>query len=155
MSVADVAAHYDDLDCFYREVWGGHVHHGLWTRGNERPEEAVEQLVRLMAEQAEISSADAVCDVECGYGATARQLVEEYNVDVLGLTVSPRQFEFALEQNNGDANPRFQLNSWETNGLKASSFDAVVSIECLAHVVDKQKFFDEIFRVLKPGKKWR
>ena len=26
----EVADHYEDLDRIYREVWGEHVHHGLW-----------------------------------------------------------------------------------------------------------------------------
>jgi tocopherol O-methyltransferase len=28
-----VARHYDTLDRFYREIWGEHVHHGLWRGG--------------------------------------------------------------------------------------------------------------------------
>jgi tocopherol O-methyltransferase len=34
-----VALHYDELDHFYRDVWGDHVHHGLWLRGDEAREE--------------------------------------------------------------------------------------------------------------------
>lgn len=153
ISVADVAAHYDDLDRFYREVWGQHVHHGLWKSGHERPEEAVQELARLIAEKADIGSGDIVCDVGCGYGATALQLVREYGADVVGLTVSPSQFRVATAQTLGSANPRFLLRNWEANGLAASSFCAVVSIECLAHVSDKRRFFSEISRVLQPGKK--
>ena len=26
---ADIASHYDELDRFYRDIWGEHVHHGL------------------------------------------------------------------------------------------------------------------------------
>jgi hypothetical protein len=33
--VESVAAHYDDLDSFYRGVWGNHVHHGYWISGEE------------------------------------------------------------------------------------------------------------------------
>ena len=37
-----VAAHYDELDAFYREVWGEHVHHGYWASGRETPEAAAD-----------------------------------------------------------------------------------------------------------------
>ena len=74
---AAVAAHYDDLDRFYREIWGEHVHHGLWRSGRESPEVAVRQLITLVAERAEIAAGDLVCDVGCGYGGTARVLAHE------------------------------------------------------------------------------
>src|SRR5688500_7725086 len=32
---ADVALHYDQLDAVYRQIWGEHVHHGLWQSGRE------------------------------------------------------------------------------------------------------------------------
>ena len=34
-SAAAVADHYDELDPFYREIWGEHVHHGYWATGRE------------------------------------------------------------------------------------------------------------------------
>ena len=49
---SDVAAHYDDLDRFYREIWGEHVHHGLWTSPRSTPEEATRSLIDLVAGQA-------------------------------------------------------------------------------------------------------
>ena len=51
---SDVAAHYDDLDRFYREIWGEHVHHGLWTDPRSTPEEATRRLIDLVAGQARI-----------------------------------------------------------------------------------------------------
>src|SRR5258708_36268948 len=47
---AAVAAHYDNLDRYYRELWGEHVHHGLWRTGRETPETAVRQLIDLVAD---------------------------------------------------------------------------------------------------------
>ncbi|MBA2408238.1 MAG: hypothetical protein H0V62_00115, partial [Gammaproteobacteria bacterium] len=56
--MAAVAAHYDELDLFYREIWGEHVHHGLWRGGNETPEQATLALVQRVAELARIVSGD-------------------------------------------------------------------------------------------------
>jgi cyclopropane fatty-acyl-phospholipid synthase-like methyltransferase len=150
-TVESVGRHYDDLDDYYREIWGEHVHHGLWTTRRETPEQACEQLIRLVAETAGIGDGKLVCDVGCGYGGTARFLVNEYRARVTGLTVSQAQFQYAEQQTNGSDNPRYLLRNWEENGFDAASFDAVISIECLSHVPDKQKYFDEIHRVLKPG----
>jgi hypothetical protein len=35
-----VGGHYDELDAFYRYIWGEHLLHGLWTSGKETPEKA-------------------------------------------------------------------------------------------------------------------
>jgi tocopherol O-methyltransferase len=42
-TTAAVPHHYDDLDPFYRELRGDHVHHGLWTTGLENPAHAGSQ----------------------------------------------------------------------------------------------------------------
>ncbi|MDA1232109.1 MAG: class I SAM-dependent methyltransferase [Planctomycetota bacterium] len=148
-----VARHYNELDEFYREVWGEHVHHGLWQTGRETPKQATEQLVHMVAERAGIRAGSHVCDVGCGYGGTSRLLASEYLAELTGLTVSEVQFRYASQQASGKKNPQFQLCPWEHNTFAADSFDAVVSIECVSHVVDKPEFYRQIYRVLRPEKK--
>jgi tocopherol O-methyltransferase len=146
---AAVAAHYDDLDPFYREVWGEHVHHGLWLTGRESSEEAVAQLSRKVAERAAIGHASRVCDVGCGYGATARLLELEYGASVTGITVSRRQHEAAVARSG--ATPVFILGDWLHNDLPGAAFDAVIAIESTEHMENKPRFFEEAARVLRPG----
>lgn len=148
---ADVARHYDELDVFYREVWGEHVHHGLWRSGRESPEEAVQQLVDYVAVQAGLQPGAAVCDVGAGYGATARHLVRHYTARVTALTISPAQYDYARSHAPGVTNPTYLLRDWLANGLPDAVFDAVVSIECISHVPDKVRFFEEAYRVVRPG----
>ena len=57
---AVVADHYDELDVFYRELWGEHVHHGLWINGQESPDVAVRHLVDVVAKEAQIKPGDHV-----------------------------------------------------------------------------------------------
>jgi tocopherol O-methyltransferase len=90
-TTAAVALHYNELDTFYREIWGDHVHHGYWARGDESPELAVEALVELVASRLDLAPGLALCDIGCGYGATARQLASRYGVTVRGVTVSAAQ----------------------------------------------------------------
>ncbi len=151
VSVQEVGRHYDQLDGFYREIWGEHVHHGLWTSGGERPSEAVVRLVEVVAQGAGISAGQSVCDVGCGYGGTSRWLAETMSSRVVGFTVSAAQHAFAVGQNTNADNPEFHLCDWLENPLADGSMDAVVSIECFTHVTDKPGYFREIRRVLKPG----
>jgi tocopherol O-methyltransferase len=146
-----VAAHYDDLDRFYREIWGEHVHHGFWRTGRESSEEAVCDLVALVAERAEITESDRVCDVGCGYGGTARIFARDYGAEVTALTVSLAQRDYARSLQPEATNPTYLLRDWLQNDLASDSFDAVIAIESSEHMADKAAFFAEVKRVLKPG----
>lgn len=143
-----VADHYDDLDPYYRELWGEHVHHGYWKTGKETQEQAVKQLVELVAETAGIQANQKICDVGCGYGGTARLLNEKWGADVTGLTLSKAQYDYASRLTSGS--PRFLLRDWLDNQLQANSYDTVLSIESSEHMMDKEKFFSECHRVLMP-----
>jgi tocopherol O-methyltransferase len=148
---AAVALHYDELDHFYREIWGEHVHHGLWLTGRENPERAAAQLTELVAREAGIVAGRRVCDVGCGYGATARMLAHDCGAEVTALTVSPAQYQFACSKKPGAGNPRYLLCDWLENDLLPASFDAVIAIESSEHMGDKAAFFAEAHRVLRPG----
>ena len=144
-----VASHYDELDHFYRDVWGEHVHHGLWIRGDESREQAVLQLVDLVAREAQVGPGVRVCDIGCGYGATARILALR-GADVTGITISPQQYGVAAQRQRGVSNPRFLLGDWLKNDLASDAFDAAIAIESSEHMPDKPGFFEQAARVLRP-----
>ncbi|WP_193211277.1 methyltransferase domain-containing protein [Luteolibacter marinus] len=147
----DVATHYDELDPLYRKLWGEHVHHGLWETGRESAGEAVDALSRHVARQAGIRAGTRVCDVGCGYGATARLLAEEFGATVTGITISEKQYHGARA--HGGDNPAFLLGDWLANDLPDASFDAVIAIESTEHLPDVARGIAEMARVLQPGGK--
>jgi tocopherol O-methyltransferase len=147
----EVAAHYDDLDSFYREIWGEHVHHGLWHSDTATAEEATHHLITEVAAQAQVQPGDRICDVGCGYGGTARTLVREHGAEVTALTISEAQYRYALSLEPSSINPIYLLRDWLTNGLEPASFDSVIAIESSEHMADLKAFFAEAARVLKPG----
>jgi len=150
-TTAAVAAHYNDLDAFYREVWGDHVHHGYWATGRETPAEAAEALVDLLADRLDLRPGLAVVDIGCGYGETARRLAAMRGVDVTGLTVSAAQAGFAATKATAGGHVQIMVRDWLANGLPDAGFDRAYAIESSEHMPDKQRFFDEAFRVLRPG----
>jgi len=148
---AAVAEHYDELDPFYREIWGDHVHHGLWTTGRETPDQAVEALVAHLAGTLALQPGQTICDVGCGYGATAEWLAKHYGVHVTGVTLSSAQLQQAEMRSAGSPLLRFMRQDWLENTFEDKAFDCVISIESSEHMPDKQRFFDEAFRTLRPG----
>ena len=146
-----VAEHYDELDPFYREIWGEHVHHGLWTTGHETPDQAVEALVAHLAGALDLQPGQHVCDVGCGYGATAEWLSRHYEVRVTGITLSSAQLRQAQMRSAASPLLHFAQQDWLENTYEGGTFDHVIAIESSEHMPDKQRFFDEACRTLRPG----
>jgi tocopherol O-methyltransferase len=150
MATPDVADHYDELDVFYREVWGEHVHHGLWRTGRESSARAAEQLVEHVAEALALREGEQVVDIGAGYGATARLLAQRRGVALTALTVSRAQLEFASRE-PAVAGVRYLLRDWLHSELPGASADAALAIESTEHMMDKTAAFREAHRVLRPG----
>ena len=148
---SSVAGHYDRLDHFYRHLWGEHLHHGLWTRASLSAEEAVRELVHRVAADARIRVGTRVCDVGCGYGASARLWADEYGAEVTGYTVSEVQHAYAVRQPVHGPAPEYRLQDFLANDLPDESVDAVVGIESLTHIHGPSQVFREAARLLRPG----
>lgn len=143
-----VADHYNSLSTWYLKLWGEHLHHGLWKKGDETPEEATKQLVHLIAEKGLLQKGERVCDIGCGYGATSKLLATEWDAEVTGLTLSEQQHIYATSH---DKKSTYLIRDWMDNQLPSSHFDLAISVESSEHMMDKARFFSEAYRVLKPG----
>jgi tocopherol O-methyltransferase len=148
---SDVAHHYDELDWVYRQIWGDHVHHGYWANGGETSLEAVEALADLVAARLDPAPGQLLCDIGCGYGATAARLAARHGVHVTGLTLSARQAEFASSRPDPQELLAFHRRDWLENGLPDQIFDGAYAIESSEHMPDKARFFAEAYRTLRPG----
>lgn len=150
-SAEEVAGHYNSLDEFYRALWGEHVHHGYWITGSEPVKKATEQLIELVAKAGKIDDRSRVLDVGCGYGATSRYLTKHYEAQMTALTISKTQWQYARTHDPESSNPRYILGDFLHNDFPENHYDVVFSIESSEHMVDKEKFFQEVYRLLKPG----
>jgi len=146
----DVANYFDELDTFYQSKWGIDLHHGLWISGKEKKDEASRNLSEKVLTYLGDLSHKRIFDIGCGYGTTTILAAERGAKSVTGMTLSTRQFQFARKTHQHE-NVNFILGDWLQNTLPNSSADGALSIECFSHINKKKKFFDEIYRTLKPG----
>lgn len=146
-----IIEHYDIVSPYYRSLWGEHIHHGYWIRGDESKEEAQLQLVEHLAELANVKQGSDILDIGCGFGASSRYLAKRYNATVTGITISPVQVEMAVQAAAREQlDAKFFLMDAEAMNFK-KQFDLLWSVESIAHYQDRQTFFASAAKLLKPG----
>jgi len=143
--------HYDRVSPYYRNLWGEHLHHGYWIRGNETKEKAQLQLIEHLAQVAGIKPGRRILDVGCGFGASSIFLARNYRAQATGITISPIQVEMANQAAaRENVNAKFLLMDAEAMKFN-HSFDVVWSVESIAHYPNKEKFFASAGALLAAG----
>ena len=157
---ARIRGHYDDASASYQQLWGQHVHHGLWRPGSEglSKEEAQLRLVEDLYARAGLARGAKVLDVGCGVGGTSVWLANRGHA-VTGITLSPVQAAMAQENlarsGAAGAKVRFLVMDGEKIDFPGEdgTFDAIWITEVLSHMPHKDRFFAHASRLLKPGGK--
>jgi tocopherol O-methyltransferase len=142
---------YDLVSAHFNELWGAHIHHGYWIRGDETKERAQDQLIDHLAQAANIVSGHQILDVGCGTGGSSIYLAKHYKVEATGITISPVQVGLANQAAAREAvNATFLL--MDAEAMKFDKlFDIVWSVESLSHYQDIEKFFASAAKLLKPN----
>ena len=156
-SSESVATAYDAWteDRLLEQLWGEHVHLGHYgtppasSDFREAKEAFVHQVVRWSGLD-QLPAGSRVLDVGCGIGGSARILAQDYGLEVLGISISPAQVKRATELTPPGLACRFQVMDALDLQLPDQSFDAVWSVEAGPHMPDKQRYADELLRVLRP-----
>ncbi len=157
-SALSVAAAYDQWtnDQLLEKLWGEHVHLGFYEGGCRRKDfrtakvDFVHELVKWSGLD-RMSRGSRILDVGCGIGGSARILAKEYGFDVIGITISQKQANRAAQLTPVGVNCRFEVMDALDIRFDKGSFDGVWSVEAGPHMLDKQKYADEMLRVLRPG----
>jgi len=144
-------------DALLERLWGDHVHLGFY--GNPaRPrdfrlakDDFVHELVRWSGLD-RLPPGSRILDVGCGIGGSARLLALHYGFDVLAISISPAQIARARDLTPPQlaGHCRFAVMDALALDLPDRGFDAVWSVEAAPHMPDKQRYVDELLRMLRP-----
>ena len=143
-------------DRILENLWGEHIHLGYYHNpkklGDFREAKAtfVHELVKWSGLD-KLPKGSKVLDVGCGIGGSSRILSEHYGFEVIGITISAEQVERARELTKSSLNCTFQQMDAMNLQFADDEFDGIWSVEAGPHMPDKQKYADEMLRVLKPN----
>jgi tocopherol O-methyltransferase len=146
-----IVRHYDVISPYYRSLWGEHIHHGYWIRGDESKEKAQLQLIEHLAQLASVKPGWDVLDIGCGMGASSLHLAKTYRANATGITISPVQVEIATKAAAAEQlSVKFLLMDAEAMDFQ-NRFDLVWCVESISHFERREEFFASAARLLKPG----
>lgn len=90
-----------------------------------------------------------ILDVACGLGATTRHLLKTYPSEaIVGINISEKQLERARQNAPGCT---FRLMDAVKLEFADATFDNMICVESAFHFNTRDRFFQEAYRVLKPG----
>ena len=151
-SRANVAHHYDLSNDFYKLFLDEGMNYSCayFAEENMTLEEAQEAKLRHIAAKLHLEPGMSVLDIGCGWGGMSIYLAQNFDVKVVGVTLSEEQLRLANEraQTAGVADRvEFRLCDYRQ---VPDTFDRFVSIGMFEHVGVPQfgQFFDKIREVL-------
>ncbi|MDA9865555.1 cyclopropane fatty acyl phospholipid synthase [bacterium] len=121
---------------------------GYWERGATELDQAQTDKLRLIGDKLMLSDNMRVLDIGCGWGGLADFLSREFNVQVVGITISSEQQKYAQKRFGSDR-VKFLLEDYRKFNDKP--FDRIVSVGMLEHVGYKnyKSYFQTVFRLLQ------
>ena len=90
----------------------------------------------------------------CGFGGTLASLNEAFSsLKMFGLKIDQRQIDRAKKIVKAKRENQIEFVQGSAGQLpfKENYFDVVLAVECIFHFPDRDEFFREVQRVLKPG----
>lgn len=150
----DVARVYDLLSTDVATENALYLNLGYWS-GEQTLDEACQALADLVAQRAALGPGDEVLDVGFGFADQDIHWTNAYRpAHIHGLNITASQVEVA-RQRVADLGLADRIDLREGSAtempLAAESVDKVIALECAFHFRTRERFFEEAFRVLRPG----
>ena len=129
--------------------------YGYWKDSPKTYDEAGDALVALLGETAKLSPEDRVLDVGFGFGSQDIYWMQRFAPkQIIGLNVTRLQVDVARRRvAERGLSDRIDLRYGSATNipLEPESVDKVTALECAMHFYTREQFFQEAFRVLRPG----
>ncbi|AGL13528.1 class I SAM-dependent methyltransferase [Actinoplanes sp. N902-109] len=153
-----ISHHYDVGNDFYRIVLGESMVYSCayWTGAGDEYDlaDAQRDKLDLICRKLELKPGMRLLDVGCGWGSLALHAAQEYGVDVVGITLSTEQAEFARKQiADAGLTAHVEIRVQDYRDVEDGPFDAISSVGMAEHV-GTEPYADYaaiLFRLLKAG----
>jgi len=152
-SYRNVAAHYDVPEAVFRRFLDKEMFYSCayFPEAGMTLEEAQQAKARHIARKLLIQPGERILDIGCGWGSMAFFLAQEYDCEVVGITLSREQLAAAQreKERRGANRVRFELADYREH---QGRYDRIVSVGMFEHVGQPyyRVYFDKVRQLLAP-----
>jgi cyclopropane-fatty-acyl-phospholipid synthase len=153
-----ISHHYDVGNDFYRIVLGESMVYSCAYWSSDTPgyglADAQRDKIDLICRKLDLKPGQRLLDVGCGWGSLAIHAAREYGVQVLGITLSTEQAEYAHKQvAEAGLSEQVEIRVQDYRDLDDGPFDAISSVGMAEHVgvAPYKEYASILYGQLKPG----
>ncbi|WP_024795652.1 SAM-dependent methyltransferase [Tomitella biformata] len=151
-----VSQHYDVGNEFYRLLLGPSMVYscGYWEGSAGTLDDAEEAKCDLICRKLGLKPGMRLLDVGCGWGSMAIHAAQNYGVDVVGVTLSQEQVEWAkMAVADAGLTDRVEVRLQDYREVDDGPYDAISSIGMAEHVglANQPIYARQMFGLLNPG----
>jgi len=157
-NVQKVKDYYNNVQSSYNSFWMNKrnlaMHLGFWDKDTKNQHDALMNENRYIAKALDINQNDIILDAGCGVGGTAIWVAEEYGAKVSGISIMENQIVLAkkyAKDRGVDKLVDFKVQNYVNTSFPDESFTKIYAMESVCHTENKEDFFLEAYRLLKPG----
>lgn len=148
-SKSNISHHYDIGNDLYRKMLGKHMQYtcAYFNEPRMTLDNAQYAKMELIAKKLNLKPGMDVLDIGCGFGSMAQHLARKYKVNVVGVTLSKEQIEYA-NKNFPHNNVKIYYKDYRHVEGK---FDRVYSVGMFEHVGRKNhhEYYNKCYELLK------
>jgi cyclopropane-fatty-acyl-phospholipid synthase len=153
---AAVRYHYDVGNEFYALWLDPYMQYSCayFPTGKEDLTTAQQRKLEHICRKLRLKPGERLLDIGCGWGGLARYAAQTYGAEVLGVTLSQKQADYANEQiARASLAQVAAVKVQDYRDLGAEAFDKIVSVGMFEHVGRSRlpEYFAQAYRLLKPG----
>ncbi|MCJ0904324.1 cyclopropane-fatty-acyl-phospholipid synthase family protein [Rhodococcus sp. ARC_M6] len=150
-----VSHHYDVGNAFYELFLGPSMVYscGYWPTGTQTLEDAQRGKLDLICRKLGLKPGMRLLDVGCGWGSMALHAAQNYDVDVVGVSLSREQVEYAKGRvSDAGLTDRIEIRAQDYRDVDDGPYDAISSIGMSEHVglANVPIYTAKLYGLLKP-----
>jgi cyclopropane-fatty-acyl-phospholipid synthase len=151
-----ISHHYDVGNDFYEIVLGPSMVYSCayWPAPDSTLEAAQRDKLDLICRKLDLRPGQRLLDVGCGWGSMAMHAAREYDVRVVGITLSQEQAAYARKRVADEGlTDKVEIRVQDYRDVDDGPYDAISSIGMAEHVGAEKylEYADLLHRLLKPG----